>query len=60
MAKEHFKFDSNLDGSRTYPILMIGKSGMKQCVKYCPLWEVDTIERVAMFACGHESAVLEY
>ena len=42
---------------KSLSIEMTGKTGMKQCAKYLPLWEVDTVERVAMFVaqCGHES-----
>ena len=60
MAKEHFKFDFEEWMAEELIPEMIGKIGMKQCLKYFP-WEVNTIERVAMFIaqCGHESAALE-
>ena len=48
MAKEHFKFEFQEWMAEELIPETTGKIGMKQCAKY-PLWEVDTIERVAMF-----------
>ena len=58
MAKEHFKFDFEEWMAEELIHRDDWKDWYEAMLEILPLWEVNTIERVAMFIaqCGHESA----
>ena len=58
MAKEHFKFDFQEWMAEELIHRDDWKDWYEAMLEILPLWEVNTIERVAMFIaqCGHESA----
>ena len=57
MAKEHFKFEFEEWMAEELIHRDDWKDWYEAMCEILPLWEVDTIERVAMFVaqCGHES-----
>jgi putative chitinase len=57
MGKEHFKFDFEPDMARELVNRNDWKEWYEAMCEILPLWEIDTVERVAMFIaqCGHES-----
>ena len=57
MAKEHFKFEFEEWMAEELIHRDDWKDWYEAMCEILPLWEVDTIERVAMFIaqCGHES-----